>query len=63
VLAEGSRTRLKELTNGAARRRGGRPVGGDRFTDSLRRFYRGRLMVIGFTGGESLRQGKTGCIL
>ncbi|TVY06268.1 NADPH:quinone oxidoreductase family protein [Mycolicibacterium porcinum] len=53
VLAEGFRDAVKELTD----RRGVDvvldPVGGDRFTDSLRSLaVGGRLLVVGFTGGE-----------
>src|ERR1700761_1850424 len=53
VLAEGFKDAVKELTGG----RGGDvvvdPVGGDRFTDSLRSLApAGRMLVIGFTGGE-----------
>jgi NADPH:quinone reductase len=53
VLAEGFKDAVKELTS----RRGVDvvvdPVGGDRFTDSLRSLApAGRLLVIGFTGGE-----------
>ena len=49
VPADGFLARVKELTDGA----GVDPVGGDRFTDSLRSLRpEGRLLVIGFTGGE-----------
>ncbi|MBV9091153.1 MAG: NADPH:quinone oxidoreductase family protein [Mycobacteriaceae bacterium] len=52
VLAEGFKAAVKELTD-----RGVDivvdPVGGDRFTDSLRSLAPGgRLLVLGFTGGE-----------
>ena len=53
VLAEGFRDRLKELTGGRGVDVVVDPVGGDRFTDSLRSLaVEGRLLVIGFTGGE-----------
>jgi NADPH:quinone reductase len=53
VLADGFKDAVKELTD----RRGVDvvvdPVGGDRFTDSLRTLAPGgRLLVLGFTGGE-----------
>ena len=45
--------RGKGIDERPRRRHGGRPVGGDRFTDSLRSLAPGgRLLVIGFTGGE-----------
>ncbi len=53
VPAEGFLTRVKELTGGAGVDLVVDPVGGDRFTDSLRCLRpEGRLLVIGFTGGE-----------
>ena len=52
VLAEGFRERVKELTGGRGVDLVADPVGGDRFTDSLRSLAReGRLLVLGFTGG------------
>jgi NADPH2:quinone reductase len=53
VLADGFRERVKELTGGRGVDVVADPVGGDRFTDSLRSLAReGRLLVLGFTGGE-----------
>jgi NADPH:quinone reductase len=53
VLADGFRERVKELTGGRGVDVVADPVGGDRFTDSLRSLGReGRLLVLGFTGGE-----------
>jgi NADPH2:quinone reductase len=53
VLADGFRDRVKELTGGRGVDLIADPVGGDRFTDSLRSLAReGRLLVLGFTGGE-----------
>lgn len=53
VLAEGFKDAVKELTGGRGVDLVVDPVGGDRFTDSLRSLAReGRLLVIGFTGGE-----------
>jgi NADPH:quinone reductase len=53
VLADGFRDRVKELTGGRGVDIVADPVGGDRFTDSLRSLGReGRLLVLGFTGGE-----------
>jgi NADPH2:quinone reductase len=53
VLAEGFKDTVKELTNGRGVDVVVDPVGGDRFTDSLRSLApAGRLLVIGFTGGE-----------
>jgi NADPH2:quinone reductase len=53
VLAEGFRDAVKELTAGRGVDVVVDPVGGDRFTDSLRSLaVGGRLLVIGFTGGE-----------
>lgn len=53
VLADGFRDAVKELTCGRGVDIVVDPVGGDRFTDSLRSLaVGGRLLVIGFTGGE-----------
>jgi NADPH2:quinone reductase len=53
VLSEGFKDTVKELTNGRGVDMVVDPVGGDRFTDSLRSLAPGgRLLVIGFTGGE-----------
>ncbi len=53
VLAEGFKDAVKELTDGRGVDIVVDPVGGDRFTDSLRSLApAGRLLVIGFTGGE-----------
>jgi NADPH2:quinone reductase len=53
VLAEGFKDRVKELTGNRGVDLVVDPVGGDRFTDSLRSLApEGRLLVIGFTGGE-----------
>ncbi|WP_029429953.1 NADPH:quinone oxidoreductase family protein [Blastococcus sp. URHD0036] len=53
VLAEGFREQVKELTDGRGVDVVVDPVGGDRFTDSLRSLaVEGRLLVIGFTGGD-----------
>ena len=53
VLADGFKDAAKELTGGRGVDIVVDPVGGDRFTDSLRSLAReGRLLVIGFTGGE-----------
>ena len=53
VLTEGFKDAVKELTNGRGVDMVVDPVGGDRFTDSLRSIAPGgRLLVIGFTGGE-----------
>jgi NADPH:quinone reductase len=53
VLAEGFKDAVKELTDGRGVDMVVDPVGGDRFTDSLRSLAPGgRLLVIGFTGGE-----------
>ncbi|WP_373194216.1 NADPH:quinone oxidoreductase family protein, partial [Mycobacterium marinum] len=53
VLADGFKDTVKELTNGRGVDVVVDPVGGDRFTDSLRSLApAGRLLVIGFTGGE-----------
>jgi NADPH2:quinone reductase len=53
VPADGFLARVKDLTGGAGVDVVVDPVGGDRFTDSLRSLRpEGRLLVIGFTGGE-----------
>ena len=53
VLAEGFRDAVAELTGGRGVDVVLDPVGGDRFTDSLRSLApEGRLLVVGFTGGE-----------
>ncbi|WP_454789117.1 NADPH:quinone oxidoreductase family protein [Mycolicibacterium lutetiense] len=53
VLADGFREAVKELTDGRGVDVVVDPVGGDRFTDSLRSLaVGGRLLVVGFTGGE-----------
>lgn len=53
VLAEGFKDAVKELTEGRGVDIVVDPVGGDRFTDSLRSLAPGgRLLVVGFTGGE-----------
>ncbi|NHN55448.1 NADPH:quinone oxidoreductase family protein [Calidifontibacter sp. DB0510] len=53
VRADGFKDAVKELTDGRGVDVVLDPVGGDRFTDSLRSLATlGRLLVIGFTGGE-----------
>ncbi|MDY6996578.1 MAG: NADPH:quinone oxidoreductase family protein [Actinomycetota bacterium] len=53
VLADGFKDAVKELTEGRGVDIVVDPVGGDRFTDSLRSLAPGgRLLVVGFTGGE-----------
>jgi NADPH:quinone reductase len=53
VLADGFRDAVKSLTGGRGVDIVMDPVGGDRFTDSLRSLASaGRLLVVGFTGGE-----------
>jgi NADPH2:quinone reductase len=53
VLAEGFKDAAKEVTHGKGVDIVVDPVGGDRFTDSLRSLAPGgRLLVVGFTGGE-----------
>ncbi|MFR9801694.1 NADPH:quinone oxidoreductase family protein [Pseudonocardia sp. RS010] len=53
VLADGFKDAVTELTGGKGVDMVVDPVGGDRFTDSLRSLAPlGRLLVIGFTGGE-----------
>jgi NADPH:quinone reductase len=53
VRADGFKDAVKELTGGAGVDVVLDPVGGDRFTDSLRALGEdGRLVVVGFTGGS-----------
>ena len=53
VLADGFKDAVNELTGGRGVDIVVDPVGGDRFTDSLRSLAPGgRLLVVGFTGGE-----------
>src|SRR6476619_3442003 len=53
VLADGFKDAVKDLTGGRGVDIVVDPVGGDRFTDSLRSLAQGgRLLVIGFTGGD-----------
>ena len=53
VLADGFKDAVKALTGGAGVDIVVDPVGGDRFTDSLRCLApEGRLLVVGFTAGE-----------
>ena len=53
VLADGFKDAVQELTEGRGVDIVVDPVGGDRFTDSLRSLSPGgRLLVVGFTGGE-----------
>lgn len=53
VLADGFRDAVSELTGGRGVDLVLDPVGGDRFTDSLRSLAPGgKLLVVGFTGGE-----------
>ncbi len=53
LLADGFLTAVKELTQGRGVDIVVDPVGGDRFTDSLRSLApEGRLLVIGFTAGQ-----------
>ncbi|OLT21138.1 NADPH:quinone oxidoreductase [Pseudonocardia sp. CNS-139] len=53
VPADGFKDAVRELTGGAGVDLVVDPVGGDRFTDSLRCLApEGRLLVVGFTGGE-----------
>ena len=53
VLADGFKDAVAELTGGRGVDIVMDPVGGDRFTDSLRSLApAGRLLVVGFTGGE-----------
>ena len=52
-LADGFQDAVKALTEGRGVDLIVDPVGGDRFTDSLRSLAtEGRLLVLGFTGGE-----------
>jgi len=53
VLADGFKDAVNTLTDGRGVDIVVDPVGGDRFTDSLRSLAQGgRLLVIGFTGGD-----------
>ena len=53
LLADGFLARVKEVTGGRGVDVVADPVGGDRFTDSLRSLGpEGRLLVLGFAGGE-----------
>ncbi|MGE2721001.1 NADPH:quinone oxidoreductase family protein [Mycolicibacterium celeriflavum] len=53
VAVDGFKDKVKELTDGRGVDIVVDPVGGDRFTDSLRSLAPGgRLLVVGFTGGE-----------
>jgi NADPH2:quinone reductase len=53
VLADGFKDAVRDLTGGAGVDMVVDPVGGDRFTDSLRSLAPlGRLLVIGFTAGD-----------
>jgi NADPH:quinone reductase len=53
VLADGFKDAVRDLTDGRGVDVVVDPVGGDRFTDSLRSLAtEGRLLVIGFTGGS-----------
>ena len=53
VLADGFLAKVRELTEGRGVDVVVDPVGGERFTDSLRSLAReGRLLVVGFTGGR-----------
>jgi NADPH2:quinone reductase len=53
VLAEGFRDPVRRLTHGRGVDMVVDPVGGDRFTDSLRSLAtEGRLLVLGFAGGD-----------
>lgn len=53
VLADGFKDAVKELTGGRGVDIVVDPVGGDRFTDSLRSLAPGgRMLVVGFTGGD-----------
>ncbi len=53
ILADGFREQVAQLTGGRGVDLVVDPVGGDRFTDSLRSLaVEGRLLVVGFTGGE-----------
>jgi NADPH2:quinone reductase len=53
VLAEGFKDRVRHLTDGRGVDMVVDPVGGDRFTDSLRSLAsEGRMLVLGFAGGD-----------
>ena len=53
IAPEGFRDQVKEITNGRGVDVVVDPVGGERFTDSLRSLAaEGRMLVIGFTGGD-----------
>jgi NADPH2:quinone reductase len=53
VLVDGFRDAVRELTGGRGADIIVDPVGGDRMTDSLRSLaVEGRLLIIGFTGGD-----------
>jgi NADPH:quinone reductase len=53
VLAEGFKDQVRHLTDGRGVDMVVDPVGGDRFTDSLRSLAtEGRLLVLGFAGGD-----------
>jgi NADPH2:quinone reductase len=53
VLAEGFKDQVRRLTHGRGVDMVVDPVGGDRFTDSLRSLAtEGRLLVLGFAGGD-----------
>ncbi|MCX5041615.1 NADPH:quinone oxidoreductase family protein [Aldersonia sp. NBC_00410] len=53
VLVDGWLDKVKELTDGQGVDIVVDPVGGDRFTDSIRSLRRGgRVLVLGFTGGD-----------
>jgi len=53
VLAEGFKDQARRLTDGRGVHMVVDPVGGDRFTDSLRSLAtEGRLLVLGFAGGD-----------
>lgn len=53
ILVDGFKDRARELTGGRGVDVVVDPVGGDRFTDSLRSLAtEGRVLVLGFTGGE-----------
>jgi NADPH:quinone reductase len=53
VLADGFKDRVRHLTGGRGVDMVVDPVGGDRFTDSLRSLAtEGRLLVLGFAGGD-----------
>ena len=63
VLADGFLDKVRELTDGRGVDVVVDPVGGERFTDSLRSLAReGRLLVVGFTGGQ-IPEAKTSRLL